>query len=54
MNISKVSALSGLLLVAQPGMAENVSTGLPLEMGGIAAIAAASLIIAVQLVKRRK
>lgn len=54
MTIKKVPALLGLLLVAQPGLAENAATPLPLEMGGIAAVAAASLIIAVQLVKRRK
>jgi len=54
MNISQLSAVLGLLLVAQPGMAESVGTGLPMEMTGIAAIAAAGLIIAVQIVKRRK
>jgi hypothetical protein len=54
MSIRNVSAVVSLLLVAQPGMAENAATGLPLEMGGIAAVAAASLIVAVQLAKRRK
>ena len=44
MNISQLSAVLALLLVAQPGMAESVGTGLPMEMTGIAAIAAAGLL----------
>ena len=54
MTIHKLYPLLGLPLVAQQSFAGEVTTPLPLEMGGIAAVAALSLIIATQLIKRRK
>ena len=54
-------AILGLIFVAQLSMAGGVplppalgSGGLPLDMGGVAAIAAVSLIIGAQLIKRRE
>lgn len=56
MIVKHAYLLLGLTLVAQQSTA-SVPLGIipvPLEMGGIAAAAAVSLIIAVQLIKRRK
>jgi hypothetical protein len=55
-------AILGLIFVAQLSMAggpgplpPSLGTGgLPLDMGGVAAIAAVSLIIGAQLIKRRE
>ena len=49
----------GMLLLSQFSTAGftvglGVDTGLPLEIGGIVGVAALSLIIATQLIKRRK
>ena len=45
----------GLLLIAEQSTAGIAAgTPVPMEMGGIAAAAAISLIIATQLIKRRK
>lgn len=54
MNARKFAAFFTLFFVSQYGMAEGVGTALPLEISSIAAIGIVSLIIAVQLVKRRK
>lgn len=58
MTVKKVYPLLGLLLIADQGYAGQVPMGIPqdmpLELGGIAAVAALSLIIATQLIKRRK
>jgi hypothetical protein len=56
MIVKNAYLLLGLTLLAQQSAA-SVPLGIipvPLEMGGIAAAAAVSLIIAVQLIKRRK
>ena len=59
MEIQKILPAIGLLLVAGQSSAGTVPMGSPptpmaLELGGIAAVAAISLIIATQLIKRRK
>jgi hypothetical protein len=59
MTLNKLYPLLGAALFAQQGLAgippiDPPPPGLPLEMGGIAAVAALSLIIATQLIKRRK
>jgi hypothetical protein len=53
MVLNKIYTLLGLALVAQQSFAGD-PVQLPLEMGGVAAVAALSLIIATQLIKRRK
>ena len=56
MLMKSTAALLGMALLAQPSVA-SVPLGIvpvPLEMGGITAAAALSLIIAIQLIKRRK
>ena len=59
MTIQKILPAMGLLLVAGQSSAGIVPMGtaptpMGLELGGIAAVAAISLIIATQLIKRRK
>jgi hypothetical protein len=57
MTLHKAYPLLGLLLVANQSFAVQAlgdPSPMPLEMGGIAAVAALSLIIATQLIKRRK
>ncbi len=58
-NSINASMSLGLLLSAQFCMAGfsvplGVATKLPLELGGIAGVAALTLIVATQLIKRRK
>lgn len=60
MTMHKLYPLLGMALVAQQSLAgdgggpPNPGPGLSLEMGGIAAVAALSLIVATQLIKHRK
>jgi len=55
MNFKTAYPLLGLVLIAQQSTAGiPAGTPVPMEMGGIAAAAAISLIIATQLIKRRK
>ena len=61
MRAKKIYAIPGLMLVAQHSMASPVAMSvglgmpfLPLEIGGVAAIAAVSFIIGAQLIRRRK
>ncbi len=55
MKFKTAYPLAGLLLIAEQSIAGvAVGTPVPMEMGGIAAAAAISLIIATQLIKRRK
>lgn len=55
MNFKPAYPLVGLVLIAEQSIAGvPVGTPVPMEMGGIAAAAAISLIIASQLIKRRK
>ena len=56
-NAMNMALFAGLMPLAQfsaAGVPVGVIMGTPLEMGGIAGVAALSLIIATQLVKRRK
>jgi hypothetical protein len=62
-NAMKTRMFLGLLLSSQFSMAGGIvplgvplggGQGLPLELGGIAGVAALTLIIATQLIKRRK
>jgi len=62
MKFMNLFTVSVLMLVSQYSMAAPVALGvaqlstapLPLDIGGIVAIGAASLIIGAQLIKRRK
>ena len=56
MNFKNAYPLIGLVLIAEQSIAGTIPVGtpVPMEMGGIAAAAAISLIIATQLIKRRK
>jgi hypothetical protein len=61
MRAKKFYAIPGLMLVAQHSMAGFVPLpvdlsipSLPVEIGGVAAIAAVSFIIGAQLIRRRK
>lgn len=55
MNVKPAYPLFGLVLIAEQSIAGiSAGTPVPMEMGGIAAAAAISLIIATQLIKRRK
>jgi hypothetical protein len=54
MNAIKTSTVLGLLLSAPFSMAGVFPVPVPLEIGGIAGVAALTLIIATQLIKRRK
>ena len=55
-NTITTSTFFGLLLSASFTLAQEgpPDQGLPLEIGGIAAVAGLTLIIATQLIKRRK
>jgi hypothetical protein len=60
MKFMSLFTVSALMLVSQYSMAVALGTAplstapLPLDIGGIVAIGAASLIIGTQLIKRRK
>ena len=55
MNFKPAYPLLGLALIAEQSIAgTGPGIPVPMEMGGIAAAAAISLIIATQLIKRRK
>ena len=59
MKTNNIFAGLGLMFIAQQSVADattplGVPAPMPLEMGGVAAIAAVSLMIGTQLIKRRK
>ena len=55
MNLKPAYPILGLVLIAEQSIAGiSAGTPVPMELGGIAAVAALSLIIATQLIKRRK
>jgi len=56
-NTIKITTLIGLLTSTQvsfAGLTAPTGQGLPLELSGIAGVTALSLIVAAQLIKRRK